>query len=85
MPTPVPILGRGFLLALLGFGPDSLETFTICKHHIAAFRLAEAEHRCVRSRDAVGVLVDEELTVCSINRVVQGGLVKSDLDVRARH
>ena len=32
-------------------------------------------------RDAVGVLVDEELTVSAVDRVVQDGLVQPDLDV----
>ena len=44
----------------------------------------EAEHGGMSGRDAVSMLVDEELTVSTIDRVVQNALVQPDLDVLDR-
>ena len=54
-----------------GSQPDSLEARDICSGHVTGLCPVEAEHGSVRGGDAVGVLVDEELVVSSVDRVVQ--------------
>jgi hypothetical protein len=64
--------------------PYALETIEIGVEHIAATDPAEARDRSVSGGKTVGVLVYEELVVRPVDRVVQDGLVKPDLDVVER-
>src|ERR1700704_1116317 len=61
--------------------PDCLETMKVGDVHAAALRLAQAEHRREGSRDAIEMLIDEELAVSSVEGVVQRGSVQPDFDV----
>jgi hypothetical protein len=54
-----------------GGSPDSLEAVEVSAGHVAASGLTEAEHGRVSRWDALGVLVDEELPIGLVERVVQ--------------
>ena len=68
----------------LGRSPDPLEAGKVSGDHVAAPGLVEAEHGGMSGGDAVCMLVDEESTVSTIDRVVQNALVQPDLDVLHR-
>ena len=64
----------------LGRSPDALEARKISGDSVAALGVVEAEHGDMSSEEAVGILIDEELAVSTIDRVVQSALVQPDLD-----
>jgi len=55
--------------------PYLLEAVNIGGDHVTAIRFTEAEHTGTSCGNAVGMLVDEELTVSAVDRVIQLGLM----------
>jgi hypothetical protein len=53
-----------------GSFPHSLEAVKIGGDHVAVFRLAEAEDRGTSRRHAIYMLIDEQLVVSAVDRVV---------------
>src|ERR1700722_1203657 len=51
--------------------PDSLEAVEVGADHVAASGLTEAEHGCMSRRHAIGMLVNEELPISLVERVIQ--------------
>lgn len=60
--------------------PDPLKAVKVRGGDVAPFESVVAEHGGTSRRDAVSVLVDEELVVRAVDRVVQDDLVQPDLD-----
>src|SRR5437868_9303719 len=67
-----------------GSSPYAFEAVKVEGGHLAAVGSAQAEHGCPSGWDAVGVLVDQELVIGAVDRVIQHGAVEPDLDVLDR-
>lgn len=67
---------------LLQVAPGSFEAIDIARKRVAVLGLVEAEHRSVDAGTPASMLVDEELVVGTIDRVVQHRLMQLDLNVR---
>lgn len=81
--STVSARSRWALSDRFGGSPDTLEAVEVSADHVAVSGLTEAEQGRVGRRDAIGMLVDEELPISPVQRVVQDRPMQPDFDAPA--
>lgn len=73
---------RAILWERHSVSPHTLEAVEVERRHLAVWNAAKAKYRRMRRRDAVSVLIDEQLVIGVIDRAVQHCLMQADLYVQ---